>query len=159
MSSCDLASLDVDDADRHIAVTSVHGIEEEYGDALAAIYDESFVGTTFHLVGSNELGHVPGFQEALGRLWLVLKGCGLMKTRHVPVDLSDVTQTDSEQPDRTTPSCRADGSECHLRRLGKGGLALGPTQTPMRRGGVNLGLAKLTAVRPRLSVGLDRMEG
>ena len=26
-----------------------------------------------------------GFQEALGRLWLVLKGYGLMKPRHVPV--------------------------------------------------------------------------
>ena len=47
--------------------------------------DESFVGTIFYLVGSNELGHVPGFQEALGRLWLVLKGYGLMKPRHVPV--------------------------------------------------------------------------
>ena len=47
--------------------------------------DESYVGAIFHLVGSNELGHVPGFQEALGRLWLVLKGYGLMKPRHVPV--------------------------------------------------------------------------
>ena len=47
--------------------------------------DESFVGAIFYLVGSNELGHVPGFQEAIGRLWLVLKGYGLMKPRHVPV--------------------------------------------------------------------------
>lgn len=36
--------------------------------------DESFVATIYYLVGSNELGHVPGFEEALGRLWLVLKG-------------------------------------------------------------------------------------
>ena len=50
--------------------------------------DESFVATIYYLVGSNELGHVPGFEEALGRLWLVLKGYGLMKSRHVPVLVS-----------------------------------------------------------------------
>ena len=47
--------------------------------------DESFVATIFYIVGSNELGAVPGAQEALGRLWLVLKGYGLMKARPVPV--------------------------------------------------------------------------
>lgn len=47
--------------------------------------DASFVGTIFYLVGSNELAGVPGFQKALGRLWLVLKGYGLIKPRHVPV--------------------------------------------------------------------------
>jgi len=50
--------------------------------------DPSFVGTIFYLVGSNELAGVPGFQEALGRLWLVLKGYGLIKPRHVPLLVS-----------------------------------------------------------------------
>ena len=49
---------------------------------------ESFVATIFYIVGSNELGNVPGFQDALGRLWLVLKGYGLMKARHLPVLIS-----------------------------------------------------------------------
>jgi hypothetical protein len=47
--------------------------------------DKSFVGTVFYLVGSNELSGIPGVEDALGRLWLVLKGYGLMKARHVPV--------------------------------------------------------------------------
>jgi hypothetical protein len=50
--------------------------------------DDSFVGTIYYLVGSNELADYPGFQEALGRLWLVLKGYGLMKQRHVPLLIS-----------------------------------------------------------------------
>jgi hypothetical protein len=48
----------------------------------------SFVETIFHLVGSNELGGVAGFQPALSRLWLVLKGYGLIKPRHFPVLLA-----------------------------------------------------------------------
>ena len=47
--------------------------------------DPGRVGVIFYLVGSNDLGNYPGFQHALGRLWLVLKGYGLMKQRHVPV--------------------------------------------------------------------------
>lgn len=101
------------------------GIEEEYGDARAAIddmrvalgpqrltnntpegrvllnsawveqeiiarrlpipVDPSFVSTIFYLVGSNELAGYAGFQEAIERLWLVLKGYGLIKPRHLPV--------------------------------------------------------------------------
>ena len=65
--------------------------------------DESFVGTIFYLVGSNELGHVAGFQEALGRLWLVLKGYGLMKARHVPVLLAMIDDFLAEADRCSTP--------------------------------------------------------
>ena len=53
--------------------------------------DRSYAGTIYYLVGSGELVHVPGvlhpdaIEDPLGRLWLVLKGYGLMKPRHVPV--------------------------------------------------------------------------
>jgi hypothetical protein len=47
--------------------------------------DKSFVGTVFYLIGSNELSGISGVEDPLGRLWLVLKGYGLMKARHVPV--------------------------------------------------------------------------
>ena len=52
---------------------------------LSVPVNQSFVATIFHLVGSHELAGYPGLQPALGRLWLVLKGYGLMKRRHVPV--------------------------------------------------------------------------
>ena len=53
--------------------------------------DRSYAGTIYYLVGSGELVHVPGVldpdgvEDPLGRLWLVLKGYGLLKPRHVPV--------------------------------------------------------------------------
>jgi hypothetical protein len=57
--------------------------------------DASYVGTIYYLVGSNELlslpGGVPdatGVEDALGRLYLVLRGEGLIKQRHVPVLIS-----------------------------------------------------------------------
>ena len=45
----------------------------------------SYAGTIYYLVGSGELDRVVGVKSALGRLWLVLKGYGLLKQRHVPV--------------------------------------------------------------------------
>lgn len=64
-------------------------VEQQIGARRLPIpLDQSWVGTIFYLVGSNELGNVPGFQDALGRLWLVLKGYGLMKARHLPVLIS-----------------------------------------------------------------------
>jgi len=62
--------------------------QEIRAERLPIPVDQSFVGTIFSLVGSNELANYPGFEEALGRLWLVLKGYGLMKPRHVPVLLA-----------------------------------------------------------------------
>ena len=50
--------------------------------------DESYVRTIYYLVGSNELAAYPGFQVALGKLWLVLRGYGLIKPRHVPLLIS-----------------------------------------------------------------------
>ncbi|MCC2975507.1 hypothetical protein LK533_02315 [Sphingomonas sp. PL-96] len=44
--------------------------------------------TVFYLVGSGELNHIPGVQESLGRLYVVLKGIGLIKPRHIPVLVS-----------------------------------------------------------------------
>ena len=47
--------------------------------------DPSYVGTILYLVGSQELGSVEGLNAPLSRLYLVLKGTGLMKPRHLPV--------------------------------------------------------------------------
>ncbi|KQO08930.1 hypothetical protein [Sphingomonas sp. Leaf242] len=53
--------------------------------------DASYAGTIYYLVGSNELLHVSGvldpagIKNALGRLYRVLQGIGLVKPRHVPV--------------------------------------------------------------------------
>jgi hypothetical protein len=44
--------------------------------------------TVFYLVGSGELNHIPGVQGSLGRLYVVLKGIGLIKPRHMPVLIS-----------------------------------------------------------------------
>ena len=95
--------------------------------------DESFVATIFYLVGSYELDHVPGFQQALGRLWLVLKGYGLMKARHVPV-LAAMIDDFIAEADRcpTTLDAPADALLADMRaegqRLRQGG------DWPRRRG-------------------------
>lgn len=54
--------------------------------------DASYAGTIYYLVGSNELLHLPGgvpdpagIKDALGRLYRILQGEGLIKQRHVPV--------------------------------------------------------------------------
>jgi hypothetical protein len=68
-------------------------VEQEIGrQRLPIPVDASYAGTIYYLVGSNELLHLPGgvpdpagIEDALGRLWLVLKGYGLIKPRHVPV--------------------------------------------------------------------------
>lgn len=44
--------------------------------------------TVFYLVGSGELNPIPGVRAPLHRLYLVLKGIGLIKPRHVPLLLS-----------------------------------------------------------------------
>ena len=72
--------------------------------------DESYAQTIFHLVGSNELAGFPGFQEALGRLWLVLKGYGLVKPRHTPLLISmmdDFTAEAERCPDASAPKTAA----------------------------------------------------
>jgi hypothetical protein len=67
-------------------------IEQEIGRRRLPIpVDASYAGTIYYLVGSNELLHVPGvlnpagIKDALGRLYRVLQGIGLVKPRHVPV--------------------------------------------------------------------------
>ena len=50
--------------------------------------DRSYVGTIFYLVGSNELGRYRGFTEGLGKLYLVLNGTGLIKSRHTRLLIS-----------------------------------------------------------------------
>ncbi len=53
--------------------------------------DASYAHTIYHLAGSHELGQAPGLvdsaaaEAALGRLYLVLRGYGLIKPRHIPV--------------------------------------------------------------------------
>ncbi|HEX8412823.1 MAG TPA: hypothetical protein VF637_02935 [Sphingomicrobium sp.] len=66
--------------------------QEIHRQRLPIPVDASYAGTIYYLVGSNELLHLPGevpdaagVQDALGRLWLVLKGYGLIKRRHLPV--------------------------------------------------------------------------
>lgn len=65
--------------------------QEIHRQRLPIPVDHSYAGTIYYLVGSKELMHVPGVsnpqgtEDALGRLWLVLKGYGLIKPRHVPV--------------------------------------------------------------------------
>lgn len=44
--------------------------------------------TVFYLVGSGELKPIPGVKAPLHRLYLVMKGIGLIKPRHVPLLLS-----------------------------------------------------------------------
>lgn len=48
------------------------------------------VHTVFYLTGSGELNRVPGVKAPLHRLYLVLKGIGLIKPRHVPLLLSKI---------------------------------------------------------------------
>jgi hypothetical protein len=68
-------------------------IEQEIGrQQLPIPVDASYAGTIYYLTGSNELlslpGGVPdtaGVKDALGRLYRVLQGIGLIKQRHVPV--------------------------------------------------------------------------
>ena len=48
----------------------------------------SYAGTIYYLVGSGELDRIPGLKGALGRLYVVLQGIGLVKPRHVPVLVS-----------------------------------------------------------------------
>ena len=56
--------------------------------------DSSYAGTIYYLVGSNELKQVPGvkdpegIEDALGRLYEVLQGIGLIKPRHIPLLIS-----------------------------------------------------------------------
>ena len=71
---------------------------------------ESYVRTVFYLVGSRELAGHPGFQDALGRLWLVLKGYGLVKPRHTPLLISmmdDFTAEAERCPDADAPKTAA----------------------------------------------------
>ena len=67
-------------------------IEQEIGRRRLPIpVDASYAGTIYYLVGSHDLQGVrgvvdqAGIEDPLGRLWLVLKGYGLIKPRHVPV--------------------------------------------------------------------------
>ena len=67
-------------------------IEQEIGRRRLPIpVDASYAGTIYYLVGSHDLLGVrgvvdqAGIEDSLGRLWLVLKGYGLIKPRHVPV--------------------------------------------------------------------------
>ena len=55
---------------------------------LPIAVDPSYIGTINYLIGSNELNHVRGLREPLGRLYLVVNGIGLMKPRHLPVLLA-----------------------------------------------------------------------
>lgn len=67
-------------------------VEQEIRRGRLPIPVDRGAGTIYYLVGSNELlslpGGVPdpaGVKDALGRLYLVLQGEGLIKQRHVPV--------------------------------------------------------------------------
>ncbi|MCD2472822.1 hypothetical protein LQ948_16565 [Jiella sp. MQZ9-1] len=67
-------------------------IEQEIGRRRLPIpVPHSYAGTIYYVVGSGDLACVAdivdpdGLDDALGRLYLVLQGIGLLKPRHVPV--------------------------------------------------------------------------
>lgn len=74
--------------------------------------DASYAGTIYYLAGSGELLGAPGLidkagvEDAIHRLYIVLKGYGLIKRRHVPVLIAMIDDLYSDARnvwDRLTP--------------------------------------------------------